>query len=277
MPLASRKACSGSARAARVMGQAPTTVWGGAPQWGATSRGAVSPTSRGVRLSRAASRARTSPLRLVSCASSRAGSAGLGQGSRFARWKASTESEKRPGRRNLVQRREPEPAVERRILDPFSDWPGGLRSGDELGLASASSSRSRGGPPGGASASRSSGSTRPDTARRVGAVGSEAAPGSPGMVVSFAAAARAPAGSSSAPARASPRRPAANGRPSPVTLLVQPRERLLAGRVDEERRDVVQELVAGRPLDRPVAQKLARLEDLLHPDVLDPPTRSRSR
>ena len=33
--------------------------------------------------------------------------------------------------------------------------------------------------------------------------------------------------------------------------------------------DVVRELVAGRPLDRPVAQRLAGLEDLLDPDVRD--------
>ena len=52
-------------------------------------------------------------------------------------------------------------------------------------------------------------------------------------------------------------------------LLVERRQRLLAGRVDEERTDLVQELVARRPLDRPVAQLLAGLEDLLRPDVLD--------
>jgi hypothetical protein len=54
-------------------------------------------------------------------------------------------------------------------------------------------------------------------------------------------------------------------------LLVQTRERLLAGRVDEEGRDVVQELVAGCPFDRPLgAQALTRLEDLLDPRALDP-------
>ena len=54
-------------------------------------------------------------------------------------------------------------------------------------------------------------------------------------------------------------------------LLVEARQRLLAGRVDEERRDVVQELVARRPLDRPLrAQRLAPLEDLLDPDAVDP-------
>ena len=52
-------------------------------------------------------------------------------------------------------------------------------------------------------------------------------------------------------------------------LRVPARQRLLAGRIDEERRHVVRELVAGRALDRPVAQPLARLEDLLDPDVLD--------
>ena len=53
-------------------------------------------------------------------------------------------------------------------------------------------------------------------------------------------------------------------------LLVEARQRLLPGRVDEERADVVQELVADRSFDGPVAQPLARLEDLLDPDVLDP-------
>ena len=45
-------------------------------------------------------------------------------------------------------------------------------------------------------------------------------------------------------------------------------QRRLAGRVDEQRADVVEELVADRALDRPVAQLLAGIEDLLHPDVL---------
>ena len=52
-------------------------------------------------------------------------------------------------------------------------------------------------------------------------------------------------------------------------LRVQRGQRLLSGGIDEERRDVVRELVAGRPFDRPVAQTLARLEDLLDPDVRD--------
>ncbi len=42
----------------------------------------------------------------------------------------------------------------------------------------------------------------------------------------------------------------------------------LPGRIHEQRRRVVQELVPHRPLDRPVAQRLARIEDLLHPDPL---------
>ena len=59
--------------------------------------------------------------------------------------------------------------------------------------------------------------------------------------------------------------------PLPGQLLVEPRQRLLAGRVDEERGDVVQELVAGRPFHRPLrAQPLSRLEDLLDPGALDP-------
>src|SRR6185295_7919725 len=53
-------------------------------------------------------------------------------------------------------------------------------------------------------------------------------------------------------------------RPLTGQLLVQAREKLLAGGIDEEGRDVVQELVAGRSLDRPLrAQALARLENLL--------------
>jgi hypothetical protein len=51
-------------------------------------------------------------------------------------------------------------------------------------------------------------------------------------------------------------------------LDVQLCHRLLAGGVDEEGGDVVGELVARRPLDGPVAQTLARLEDLLDPDVV---------
>ncbi len=54
-------------------------------------------------------------------------------------------------------------------------------------------------------------------------------------------------------------------------LLVQLRERRLTGRVDEERSDVVQELVPGRPFDRPLrSQPLARLQDLLDPGSFDP-------
>ena len=54
-------------------------------------------------------------------------------------------------------------------------------------------------------------------------------------------------------------------------LLVEPGQRRLAGRIDEERGDVVQELVAGRPVDRPLGPELlARLEDLLDPNVLEP-------
>ena len=53
-------------------------------------------------------------------------------------------------------------------------------------------------------------------------------------------------------------------------LAVERRQRLFGSGVDEEGRRVVQELVAGRALDRPVAEPLARLEDLLDPDVLDP-------
>ena len=53
-------------------------------------------------------------------------------------------------------------------------------------------------------------------------------------------------------------------------LRVELGQRLLARRVDEQRGGVVRELVAGRALHRPVrAQRLARLEDLLHPDPVD--------
>ncbi len=52
-------------------------------------------------------------------------------------------------------------------------------------------------------------------------------------------------------------------------LLVERRERVLCLRVDTEREHVVQELVAGRSLDRPLAQLFAGLEDLLDPHVLD--------
>ena len=50
-------------------------------------------------------------------------------------------------------------------------------------------------------------------------------------------------------------------------LAVELRDRLLAGAVDEQRRDVVGELVPGRAVHRPVSQSLPLLEDLLHPDV----------
>ena len=59
-----------------------------------------------------------------------------------------------------------------------------------------------------------------------------------------------------------------NGRVVARDLVPQRGQRRLAGRVDEQRRDVVEELVADRALDRPVAQRLAGVEDLLHPDVL---------
>ena len=50
-------------------------------------------------------------------------------------------------------------------------------------------------------------------------------------------------------------------------LLPQRGQRRLARGIDEQRRDVVEELVADRPLDGPVAQRLAGIEDLLHPHV----------
>ncbi len=50
-------------------------------------------------------------------------------------------------------------------------------------------------------------------------------------------------------------------------LLPQRGQRRLARRVDVERRDVVEELVADRALHRPVAQLLAGVEDLLDPHV----------
>ncbi len=50
-------------------------------------------------------------------------------------------------------------------------------------------------------------------------------------------------------------------------LLPQRGQRRLARGIDEQRRDVVEELVADRALDRPVAQRLAGIEDLLHPHV----------
>ena len=53
-------------------------------------------------------------------------------------------------------------------------------------------------------------------------------------------------------------------------LDVQRGHLVLGGRVDEERRGVVEELVADRALHGPVAQGLAGVEDLLDPDVLDP-------
>ena len=53
-------------------------------------------------------------------------------------------------------------------------------------------------------------------------------------------------------------------------LDVQRGHLVLGGRVDEERRGVVEELVADRALHGPVAQGLAGVEDLLDPDVLGP-------
>ena len=50
-------------------------------------------------------------------------------------------------------------------------------------------------------------------------------------------------------------------------LLPQRGQRRLARRVDEQRRDVVEELVADRAVDRPGAQLLAGVDDLLDPDV----------
>ena len=53
-------------------------------------------------------------------------------------------------------------------------------------------------------------------------------------------------------------------------LLPQRRQRRLAGRIDEQRAHVVEELVADRAAHRPVAQPLAGVEDLLDPDPVDP-------
>ena len=52
-------------------------------------------------------------------------------------------------------------------------------------------------------------------------------------------------------------------------LLVERCERLLRLGVHAQREHVVQELVAGRALDRPRTKLFPRLEDLLHPHVLD--------
>ena len=52
-------------------------------------------------------------------------------------------------------------------------------------------------------------------------------------------------------------------------LLPQRGQRSLAGRVDEQRAHVVEELVADRARHRPVAQLLAGVEDLLDPHALD--------
>ena len=61
-------------------------------------------------------------------------------------------------------------------------------------------------------------------------------------------------------------------------LLVEPRQRLLRGRVDEERRDVVEELVAGRPLDRPVARSRSPGSRIFSTQTRSiPASRSRSR
>jgi hypothetical protein len=46
-------------------------------------------------------------------------------------------------------------------------------------------------------------------------------------------------------------------------------EVVAAGRVDEQRVGVDEEVVAGGPLDRPCRQQLPRFQDLLHPDVQD--------
>jgi hypothetical protein len=54
-------------------------------------------------------------------------------------------------------------------------------------------------------------------------------------------------------------------------LSVELVERLLGIRVHEQRRRVVEELVAGRSVHRPLAERLAGLEDLLDPDVLGAP------
>ena len=58
-------------------------------------------------------------------------------------------------------------------------------------------------------------------------------------------------------------------------LLVRLRDRFLARGVDEGGGEVDQELVAGRPLDRPRPEGLAVVEDLLDPHVACAPPRSR--
>ena len=52
-------------------------------------------------------------------------------------------------------------------------------------------------------------------------------------------------------------------------LLPQRGQRGLPVRIDEQRADVVEELVADRAAHRPVAQPLAGIEDLLDPHALD--------
>ena len=92
------------------------------------------------------------------------------------------------------------------------------------------------------------------------------------------AAARPRAGRWCAPRRAWPRAPArANARRSPVSSAYRSVSGPSPAGSMNSAGGVGHELVAGRPLDRPVRQLLAGLEDLLHPHVRDAALASRAR
>ena len=224
-------------------------------------------------------RARTSPARFVSCVCEASSVRGWRSSrSSAARWNSSGREREAAGvAADLVQRGEPEPAVERGVLDALRHH---RRRSSAASATTNSSSSGERSPSSRTTRRRSSGSdgarlagprrsTRPSRARRTcGRRAARPPPPRARRAGRARGAARTPARTSSAPPRASPRaRPRRTCRRSPVSSAYSSVSGSSPAGSTKSAVDVVRELVAGRALDRPVrAQRLARLEDLLDPD-----------
>ena len=216
---------------------------------------------------RAARARRRSASRRAS--SSRAGWRGKrAERSRLARWKSATERENRAGiAADLVEREEPVPAVEGGVLDALRVHGGVVcwkRTHERVVAALLEQQDPRparaGAPP-----ARSPAGRRPRRARRPArrTCGRRERRQRGGRESASSAGSRARSRAASSAkvvlaSRTLPRGDLGEAARLARDLLVERRQRLLAGRIDEERADVVQELVPGRPLDRPVAAAARR-------------------
>ena len=184
-------------------------------------------------------------------------------------WKRSTGS--RPARRvaaDLVERQEAHVAVERRVLDALGHHRRRrlLEARGELARRRRARTRARAGARSRASAARSSSVTEPVRARR--RCGRPAATATASSSRGMSATRRSRSTSGANVVRACSSLASCASVAERARRPTAPRTPRLGGRVAEQRGHVVGELVADRALDRPVAQLLVGIEDLLHPDVL---------